>query len=119
MREPGITRVLARLLLSVLSTPPGGGVWQNCRVGGCPTPPPPGLGWDFVGALGSIEPMPLLSFFCCRFHVTCLFMVCLHGIAYHVCMPQAHKWARMHCHLCQMRRGQHLNPTVAVSAPRP
>ena len=58
-------------------------------------PPPPGVGWDFVGALGSIELVPLLSFFCCRFHVTCLFMVCLHGIAYHVCMPHAHKGARM------------------------
>ena len=74
---------------------------------GVQPPPPPGMGWDFVGALGSIEPVPLLSFFCCRFHVTCLFMVCLHGIAYRVCMPHAHKGARMHCHLCQMRRGQH------------
>ena len=74
----------------------GGWVWQNFRVGGCPTsPPPPGVGWDFVGALGSIEPVPLLSFFCCRFRVTCLFMVCLHVIAYHVCMPHAHKGARM------------------------
>ena len=100
-----------RLLLSVRPTPrgEGGWVWQNFRVGGCPTtPPPPGVGWDFVGALGSIEPVPLLSFFCCRFHVTCLFMVCLHGIAYHVCMPHAHKGARMHCHLCQMRMVVHL-----------
>ena len=54
-------------------------------------PPPPRVGWDFVGALGSIEPVPLLSLFCCRFRVTCLFMVCLHVIAYHVCMPHAHK----------------------------
>ena len=69
-------------------------------------PPPPGVGWDFVGALGSIEPVPLLSFFCCRFRVTCLFMVCLHVIAYHVCMPHAHKGARMLCRLCWMRRGQ-------------
>ena len=56
-----------RVLLSVRPTPRGGGlgwwVWQNFRVGGCPTPPPPGVGWDFVGALGSIEPVPLLSFF--------------------------------------------------------
>ena len=58
-------------------------------------PPPPRVGWDFVGALGSIELVPLLSFFCCRFRVTCLFMVCLHVIAYHVCMPHAHKGARM------------------------
>ena len=84
----------------------GGGVWQNFRVGGCPTTPPPRVGWDFVGALGSIEPVPLLSFFCCRFRVTCLFMVCLHVIAYHVCMPHAHKGARMLCRLCWMRRGQ-------------
>ena len=100
-----------RVLLSVRPTPPHGGgvggwVWQNFRVGGCPTPPPPRVGWDFVGALGSIEPVPLLSFFCCRFRVTCLFMVCLHVIAYHVCMPHAHKGARMLCRLCWMRRGQ-------------
>ena len=96
-------------LVSVLPYPGGwvgGWVWQNFRVGGCPTPPPPGVGWDFVGALGSIEPVPLLSFFCRRFRVTCLFMVCLHVIAYHVCMPHAHKGVRMHCHLYQMRRGQ-------------
>ena len=73
---------------------------------GVRSPLPPGVGWDFVGALGCIEPVPLLSFFCCRFHVTCLFMVCLNGIAYHVCMPHAHKGARMLCRLCWMRRGQ-------------
>ena len=97
-----------RVLLSVRPTPRGGGGSGRISgwVGVQPPPPPPGVGWDFVGALGSIEPVPLLSFFCCRFHVTCLFMVCLHGIAYHVCMPHAHKGARMHCHLCQMRRGQ-------------
>ena len=34
----------------------GGWVWQNFRVGGCPTtPPPPGVGWDFVGALGLLS----------------------------------------------------------------
>ena len=93
-------------LVSVLPYPGGGGVWQNFRVGWCPTTPPPRVGWDFVGALGSIEPVPLLSFFCCRFRVTCLFMVCLHVIAYHVCMPHAHKGARMLCRLCWMRRGQ-------------
>ena len=96
-------------LVSVL--PHGGGGGGSGRISGwvsVPPPPPPGVGWDFVGALGSIEPVPLLSFFCCRFHVTCLFMVCLHGIAYHVCMPHAHKGARMHCHLCQMRRGRNL-----------
>ena len=60
----------------------------------------PRVGRDFVGALGSIEPVPLLSFFCCRFRVTCLFMVCLHVIAHHVCMPHAHKGARMLCRLC-------------------
>ena len=122
----------------------GGWVWQNFRVGGCPTPPPPGckqnteqcgydhapvtrgrmraqfplphgppgVGWDFVGALGSIEPVPLLSFFYCRFHVTCLFMVCLHGIAYHVCMPHAHKGARMHCHLCKCEGGNAKTPQL-------
>ena len=71
-----------------------------------PLPHGPKVGWDFVGALGSIEPVPLLPFFCCRFRVTCLFMVCLHVIAYHVCMPHAHKGARMLCRLCWMRRGQ-------------
>ena len=91
-------------LVSVLPHGGGGGVGLAEFQGGWVSNPPrpPGVGWDFVGALGSIEPVPLLSFFCCRFHVTCLFMVCLHGIAYHVCMPHAHKGARMHCHLCQM-----------------
>ena len=103
------TSVETRLLLSVRPTPRGVGGWVGLaefQGGWVSNPPPPGVGWDSVGALGSIEPVPLLSFFCCRFHVTCLFMVCLHGIAYHVCMPHAHKGARMHCHLCQMRRGQ-------------
>ena len=95
-----------RVLLSVRPTPRGGGGLAEFQGGWVSNPPPPGVGWDFVGALGSIEPVPLLSFFCCRFHVTCLFMVCLHGIAYHVCMRHAHKAARRHCHLCQMRRGQ-------------
>ena len=42
---------LPRVLLNVRPTPPRGGggggwVWQNFRVGGCPTPPPPpGGGW--------------------------------------------------------------------------
>ena len=106
----------------------GGGGWVGGfgRISGwvgVPTPPPrvgccicipghacverfvdllaaPRVGRDFVGALGSIEPVPLLSFFCCRFRVTCLFMVCLHVIAHHVCMPHAHKGARMLCRLC-------------------
>ena len=106
-----LTASPARVLLSVCPTPRGGGGWVggSGRISGwvgVQPPPPPGVGWDFVGALGSIEPVPLLSFFCCRFHVTCLFMMRLHGIAYRVCMPHAHKGARMHCHLCQMRRGQ-------------
>ena len=46
-------------LMSVLPYPGGGvggWVWQNFRVGGCPTPPPPpGVGWDFVGALGLLS----------------------------------------------------------------
>ena len=99
-----------------MSVLPHGGGWVGLAEfqGGWVSnpPPPPGVGWDFVGALGSIEPVPLLSFFCCRFHVTCLFMVCLHGIAYHVCMPHAHKGARMHCHLCQMRRGNAKTPQL-------
>ena len=45
--------------MSVLPYPGGGvggWVWQNFRVGGCPTtPPPPGVGWDFVGALGLLS----------------------------------------------------------------
>ena len=59
-----LSQVGLRVLLSVRPTLRGG-VWQNFGVGGCPTsPPPPRVGWDFVGALGSIEPVPLLSFFC-------------------------------------------------------
>ena len=46
-------------LMSVLPYPGGGvggWVWQNFRVGGCPTtPPPPRVGWDFVGALGLLS----------------------------------------------------------------
>ena len=81
-------------LVSVLPYPGGGGVGGSGRISGWVgvQPPPPRVGWDFVGALGSIEPVPLLSFFCCRFRVTCLFMVC--------------KGARMLCRLCWMRRGQ-------------
>ena len=50
----------ARVLLNVRPTLPWGGwggwVWQNFRVGGCPTPPPPPrVGWDFVGALGLLS----------------------------------------------------------------
>ena len=99
---------VTRVLLSVRPTLPRGGGGSGRISGwvGVQPPPPPRVGWDFVGALGSIEPVPLLSFFCCRFHVTCLFMVCLHVIAYHVCMPHAHKGARMLCRLCWMRRGQ-------------
>ena len=62
-------------LMSVLPYPGGGvggWVWQNFRVGGCPTPPPPKGRVGLCGGLGSIEPVPLLSFFCCRFRVTCL-----------------------------------------------
>ena len=83
--------------MSVLPYPGGGGVGLAEFQGGWVSnhPPPPRVGWDFVGALGSIELVPLLSFFCCRFRVTCLFMVCLHVIAYHVCMPHAHKGAWM------------------------
>ena len=90
--EDSVHTTPTRLLLSVRPTPRGG-VGGSGRISGwvgVQPPPPPGVGWDFVGALGSIEPVPLLSFFCCRFHVTCLFMVRLHGIAYHVCMPHAH-----------------------------
>ena len=51
--------VRVRVLLNVRPTLPWGGVggwvWQNFRVGGCPTPPPPGVGWDFVGALGLLS----------------------------------------------------------------
>ena len=111
--------------MSVLPYPGGGGggwVWQNFRVGGCPTSSPPRVGWDFVGALGSIELVPLLSFFCCRFRVTCLlhitcacpmpikglgcFVVCAGcegGNArtpQFLCLPHAHKGARMLCRLC-------------------
>ena len=45
-------------LMSVLPYPGGGvggWVWQNFRVGGCPTTPPPRVGWDFVGALGLLS----------------------------------------------------------------
>ena len=38
-----------RVLLSVRPTPRGGGVWQNFRVGGCPTPPPPRGGVGLCG----------------------------------------------------------------------
>ena len=95
-------------LVSVLPYPGGGWVGGSGRIlgwVGVQPPPPPRVGWDFVGVLGSIEPVPLLSFFCCRFRVTCLFTVCLHVIAYHVCMPHAHKGARILCGLCWMRRG--------------
>ena len=55
-----VTRnVRIRVLLNVRPTLPWGGVggwvWQNFRLGGCPTPPPPGVGWDFVGALGLLS----------------------------------------------------------------
>ena len=83
----GRGRLSPGLLLSVRPTPRGGGLAEFQGGWVSNPPPPPGVGWDLVGALGSIEPVPLLSFFCCRFRVTCLFMVCLHVIAYHVCMP--------------------------------
>ena len=41
----------------------GGGGLAEFQGGWVSNPPPPGLGWDFVGALGSIEPVPLLSIF--------------------------------------------------------
>ena len=79
---------IPRVLLNVRPALPWGGVggwvWQNFRVGGCPTTPPPQGRVGLCGGLGSIEPVPLLSFFCCRFRVT---------------------WARIVCALCRMRRG--------------
>ena len=95
-RNKSLRRLLGKIvwlgpgfcLMSVLPYPGGGvggWVWQNFRVGGCPTTPPPPQGRvGLCGGLGPIEPVPLLSFFCCRFRVT---------------------WARIVCALCRMRRG--------------
>ena len=49
----GDSRMRIRLLLSVRPTPRGGGglaEFQGGWVSNPPAPPPPGVGWDFVGA---------------------------------------------------------------------
>ena len=80
---------MIRVLLNVRPTLPwGGGGWVGLAEfqGGWVSnhPPPPQGRVGLCGGLGSIEPVPLLSFFCCRFRVT---------------------WARIVCVLCRMRRG--------------
>ena len=81
-------RTTARVLLNVRPTLPwGGGGWVGLaefQGGWVSNPPPPQGRVGLCGGLGSIEPVPLLSFFCCRFRVT---------------------WARIVCALCRMRRG--------------
>ena len=64
--------VVARVLLNVRPTLPwGGGGWVGLAEfqGGWVSnhPPPPQGRVGLCGGLGSIEPVPLLSFFCCRF----------------------------------------------------
>ena len=127
-----------RVLLNVRPTLPwGGGGWVGLAEfqGGWVSnhPPPPQGRVGLCGGLGSIEPVPLLSFFCCRFRVTCLrcIYLSLHvtcacptpikGLGFFVLcvgcgggnartpqflsLPHAHKGARILCPLCRMRRG--------------